>query len=225
MIERAPDLLGAEDALADMEAVYGERAVDGILRALDLVIAASVLTLCSPLLAVISLSIRLTSRGPVLYRGPRVGRRAKVFEMLKFRTLRPGAEERMGTAYGPELSERTANEVTAVGRPLRLTHLDELPQLWNVIRGEMSMVGPRPMRPMFFAAIADEIPQYTQRLVVRPGVTGFAQTRITREDSWSDKLAHDLEYIADRSITLYFQVLAATAFNVLTRAVRPEDSL
>ena len=75
-----------------------------------------------------------------------------------------------------------------------------MPQLFNVLRGDMSMVGPRPVRPAFFAELVEKIPQYWQRLVVRPGVTGFAQTRITREDSWEDKLIHDLEYIADRSI-------------------------
>ena len=75
-----------------------------------------------------------------------------------------------------------------------------MPQLWNVLRGDMAIVGPRPIRPAFFAELCREIPQYWQRLVVRPGVTGFAQTRMTREESWADKLAHDMEYIADRSV-------------------------
>ncbi len=85
-----------------------------------------------------------------------------------------------------------------------------MPQLWNVLRGDMAIVGPRPIRPAFFAELCREIPQYWQRLVVRPGVTGFAQTRMTREESWADKLAHDMEYIADRSVGLYFSVLLAT---------------
>ena len=83
---------------------------------------------------------------------------------------------------------------------LRFTHLDELPQLWNVLRGDMSVVGPRPIRPAFFEELCEQIPQYWQRLVVEPGMTGFAQLRMTRETSWSEKLAHDLEYIADRSV-------------------------
>ena len=95
-----------------------------------------------------------------------------------------------------------------VGKAARLTHIDEVPQLFNVFRGDMSMVGPRPVRPAFFYRLVEEVPQYWQRLVVRPGVTGFAQTRITREDSWEDKLIHDLEYIADRSIRLYLRVPA-----------------
>ncbi|HEX2129350.1 MAG TPA: sugar transferase, partial [Solirubrobacterales bacterium] len=112
--------------------------------------------------------------------------------------------------------------ITRVGRFLRHTSLDELPQLWNVLRGEMSIVGPRPIRPAFFEKLTEEIPQYWQRLVVRPGVTGFAQTRITREETWSDKLAHDLEYIADRSVTLYLQVVVATLVRVVRRAVLGE---
>ena len=86
------------------------------------------------------------------------------------------------------------------GPPLRALHLDEVPQLFNVLRGEMSIVGPRPIRPAFFEELCGRVPHFWQRLVVRPGVTGFAQTRITREDAWDFKLAHDLEYIADRSV-------------------------
>ena len=98
-------------------------------------------------------------------------------------------------------------------------HLDELPQLWNVVRGDMSVVGPRPIRPSFFELLCEQIPQYWQRLVVRPGVTGFAQTRITREALWEFKVAHDLEYIADRSVGLYIRVLVATVWRVLRRTV------
>ncbi len=121
--------------------------------------------------------------------------------MYKFRTLAPDAEERLGPYLGEELSRRTEEEVTRVGRVLRKVHLDEVPQLWNVLRGDMAVVGPRPIRPAFFTELCEEIPQYWQRLVVRPGVTGFAQTRMTREESWADKLAHDMEYIADRSVS------------------------
>lgn len=98
--------------------------------------------------------------------------------------------------------------------------------LWNVLRGDMAVVGPRPIRPAFFAELSEEIPQYWQRLVVRPGVTGFAQTRMTREESWADKLAHDMEYIADRSIGLYLSVLAATAprSSATARLPQPEPT-
>ena len=195
---------------------YSPRPVDVVLRALDLLIAGSALLLLSPLLGLLALATLLTSGRPVLYRGERVGRAGHVFTMYKLRTLRPGAETRLGNVYGEELSRRTEEEVTMVGKAARLTHIDEVPQLFNVLRGDMSMVGPRPIRPAFFNQICEELPTYWQRLVVRPGVTGFAQTRITREDSWEDKLIHDLEYIADRSVRLYLRVLGAT----ITRIIR-----
>jgi lipopolysaccharide/colanic/teichoic acid biosynthesis glycosyltransferase len=200
--------------------LYAPRRVDLVLRALDLMIASSALLVLSPLLAVLALATLITSGTPVLYRGQRVGRAGRVFTMYKLRTLAPGAETRLGNYYGKELSRRTEQEVTLVGRAARLTHLDEVPQLFNVVRGDMSIVGPRPVRPAFFNRLCEEIPQYWQRLVVRPGVTGFAQTRITREDSWEDKLIHDLEYIADRSIRLYLRVLGATAVRIVTLTVR-----
>jgi lipopolysaccharide/colanic/teichoic acid biosynthesis glycosyltransferase len=162
-------------------------------------------------------AIALTSGRPVFYRGARVGRCGQLFRMYKFRTLKPDAETRLGPYLGEELSRRTELEVTRIGRALRAIHLDEVPQLWNVLRGDMAVVGPRPIRPAFFTELCREIPQYWQRLVVRPGVTGFAQTRMTREESWADKLAHDMEYIADRSVPLYISVLLVTVVKVVGR--------
>jgi lipopolysaccharide/colanic/teichoic acid biosynthesis glycosyltransferase len=167
----------------------------------------------------------VTSGRPILYRGERVGRGGEFYTMLKFRTLRPGAEERLGAFLGPELVERTRAERTAIGRWLRATQLDELPQLWNVLRGDMSLVGPRPIRPIFFEQLAFDLPAYWQRLVVRPGLTGFAQVRRGYETSMAEKLAHDLEWIADRSVGLYLRTLGATGWRVLRQslsgAVRP----
>jgi lipopolysaccharide/colanic/teichoic acid biosynthesis glycosyltransferase len=202
---------------------YSPRPVDFVLRGLDLAIAGSALILLSPLLGLLALATLLTSGRPVLYRGERVGRAGHVFTMYKLRTLRPGAETRLGNTYGEELSKRTEEEVTLVGKAARLTHIDEVPQLYNVLRGDMSMVGPRPIRPAFFNRICEDLPTYWQRLVVRPGVTGFAQTRITREDSWEDKLIHDLEYIADRSIRLYLRVLGATMLRIVSLTLRGRD--
>jgi lipopolysaccharide/colanic/teichoic acid biosynthesis glycosyltransferase len=193
------------------------RPVDPVLRGLDLVISSSVLIVLAPVLGAIAALIYLDSGRPILYRGARIGRGGKLFWMYKFRTLKPDAEERLGPYYGEELSRRTEAERTRVGGALRATHLDEVPQLWNVLRGDMAIVGPRPIRPSFFTELTAEIPQYWQRLVVRPGVTGFAQTRMTREESWANKLAHDMEYIADRSVRLYFQVLVATVQKVAGR--------
>ena len=134
--------------------------------------------------------------------------------MTKFRTLRPGAESRLGHHLGAALVEHTEAEVTRVGRWLRAAQLDEMPQFWNVLKGDMSLVGPRPIRPRFFEELAAELPAYWQRLVVRPGLTGFAQVRRGYETSMVEKLAHDLEWIADRSVRLYLRTLAATGWRV-----------
>jgi lipopolysaccharide/colanic/teichoic acid biosynthesis glycosyltransferase len=218
---RAAVARGATETLAEQYAriahAYEGRTIDVVLRALDLTIAGLALLVLSPLMLVASIAILMGSGRPVLYRGQRVGRAGRVFTMYKFRTLAPDAEARLGPYLGQELTRRTEAEVTPVGRALRATHLDEIPQLWNVLRGDMSIVGPRPIRPPFFAELCERIPQYWQRLVVPPGVTGFAQTRMTREESWADKLAHDMEYIADRSVRLYIRVLLATVWRVMVR--------
>jgi lipopolysaccharide/colanic/teichoic acid biosynthesis glycosyltransferase len=118
------------------------------------------------------------------------------------------------------LVERTEAEVTGLGRWLRATQLDEIPQFWNVLKGDMSLVGPRPIRPRFFEELAADLPAYWQRLVVRPGLTGFAQVRRGYETSMAEKLAHDLEWIADRSVRLYLRTLAATGWRVLAQSTR-----
>jgi lipopolysaccharide/colanic/teichoic acid biosynthesis glycosyltransferase len=140
--------------------------------------------------------------------------------MLKFRTLERGAEERLGPFLGEELVRLTRAESTRLGRWLRATQLDELPQFVNVLRGDMSLVGPRPIRPVFFEELAAELPAYWQRLVVRPGLTGFAQVRRGYETSMAEKLAHDLEWIADRSVRLYLRTVAATGWRVLRQLAR-----
>jgi lipopolysaccharide/colanic/teichoic acid biosynthesis glycosyltransferase len=198
---------------------YEPRPIDRALRAIDLLIAGGVLLLASPLLLVFTLAIRLTSGRPILYRGARVGRAGRVYQMYKFRTLAPDAESRLSPFYGPELSVKTREEETRLGRVMRVTQLDELPQLFNVIKGDMSIVGPRPIRPVFFEALCEEIPSYWQRLVVRPGLTGFAQVRMGREETWAEKLAHDLEYIADRSVSLYLRICFRTGLRVIKRVL------
>ncbi|HEX6663180.1 MAG TPA: sugar transferase [Gaiellaceae bacterium] len=193
---------------------------DVALRGLDVLFSAFFLLVSLPVTIVIALLLLATSGRPVLYRGERVGRGGRVFEMLKFRTLRPDAEQRLGPHLGPELVRRTHEETTALGSRLRATQLDEIPQLWNVLRGDMSLVGPRPIRPRFFEELAGELPAYWQRLVVRPGLTGFAQIRRGYETSMAEKLAHDLEWIADRSVRLYLRTLAVTAWRVLRQSLR-----
>jgi lipopolysaccharide/colanic/teichoic acid biosynthesis glycosyltransferase len=197
-----------------------KRRVDLELRILDVAFASFFVLIALPLFGLISAALMLTSGRPLFYRGQRVGRDGRIFEMLKFRTLRRGAEERLGPYLGRELVERTQAETTRLGRQLRATQLDELPQLWNILRGDMSFVGPRPIRPRFFEQLAAELPAYWQRLVVRPGLTGFAQVRRGYETSMAEKLAHDLEWIADRSMPLYLRTLVATAFRIVAQSLR-----
>jgi lipopolysaccharide/colanic/teichoic acid biosynthesis glycosyltransferase len=194
--------------------------VDLELRALDLLLSSLFLLVALPVVLPLSIALLLTSGTPLLYRGERVGRKGQIFTMFKFRTLRAGAEERLGPYLGAELVERTRAETTPLGGWLRATQLDEVPQLLNVLRGDMSLVGPRPIRPRFFAELATGLPAYWQRLVVRPGLTGFAQIRRGYETSMAEKLAHDLEWIADRSLRLYLRTLAATGWRVLRQSLR-----
>ena len=197
-----------------------KRRVDLELHVLDVAFAAFFLLVALPLVGLIASALLLTSGRPLFYRGQRVGRDGRIFEMLKFRTLRRGAEERLGPYLGAELVDRTQAETTRLGRWLRATQLDELPQLWNIVRGDMSFVGPRPIRPRFFEQLAAELPAYWQRLVVRPGLTGFAQVRGGYETSMAEKLAHDLEWLADRSVPLYLRTLVATAFRIAAQSLR-----
>jgi lipopolysaccharide/colanic/teichoic acid biosynthesis glycosyltransferase len=197
--------------------VLAPRPVDSILRVLDVVLAALLLVPALPVLAIAAIAIRLTSGSPVLYRGMRVGRAGHTFEMYKLRTLRADAEQRLQGLQDVELDRLTETQLTPVGRVLRATQLDELPQLYNVMRGDMSIVGPRPIRPVFFEELVVDIPQYWQRLVVRPGLTGFAQLRMRRDTTWAEKLAHDLEYLADRSVRLYLRIVVDTALRLLRR--------
>ena len=212
-----------ESFVARFEALAGtsaKRRVDLELRVLDLFFAVFFAALTLPVILGIAVAVAVSSGRPVLYRGERVGRGGRVFTINKFRTLERDAELRLGPYLGEELVRLTELEWTRTGRWLKATQLDELPQLWNVLRGDMSLVGPRPIRPRFFQALAAELPAYWQRLVVRPGLTGFAQVRRGYETSMAEKLAHDLEWIADRSVRLYLRTLFATAWRVMRQTLR-----
>jgi lipopolysaccharide/colanic/teichoic acid biosynthesis glycosyltransferase len=212
------------DSLAERYSLLAQdapdrRRVDFEIRALDILLSTLFLVVALPIAVPIGVGVAVTSGRPIFYRGQRVGRGGRVFTMTKFRTLRAGAESRLGHHLGPALVERTEAEVTLVGRWLRAAQLDEIPQFWNVLKGDMSLVGPRPIRPRFFEELATELPAYWQRLVVRPGLTGFAQVRRGYETSMVEKLAHDLEWIADRSVRLYLRTLAATGWRVLRQSL------
>ena len=212
----------SESFVARFEALAGtstKRRVDLELRILDVFFALLFGLVAVPLALLIGIAVAVASGLPVIYRGERVGRGGRIFTINKFRTLRRDAETRLGPFLGEELVRRTELEYTRVGRALKASQLDELPQLWNVLRGDMSFVGPRPIRPRFFEQLAGELPAYWQRLVVRPGLSGFAQVRRGYETSMAEKLAHDLEWIADRSVRLYLRTLFATAWRVLRQSL------
>jgi sugar transferase (PEP-CTERM system associated) len=178
-------------------------------RLVELVLAGAMLALTAPLFAILGLVVRISSPGPVLYRQRRVGKRGREFELLKFRTMNEAAE-----ASGPVWSVRGGDpRVTAVGRLLRLTRLDELPQLINVLRGEMSFVGPRPERPEFVERLTPVIPYYAERHTVFPGITGWAQINFpygsTLEDA-EEKLEYDLYYLKHMSLALDFVIVVKT---------------
>jgi lipopolysaccharide/colanic/teichoic acid biosynthesis glycosyltransferase len=223
-INRVPETTRIEDTLvrgyAQLALETPARPRDAILRLLDVVLVTIFLVVALPLMLLISVSIAASSGRPVFYRGERVGRGGHVFTMLKFRTLTADAETRLGPYLGEELVKRTEAEFTPIGRWLKATQLDEIPQFLNVLRGDMSLVGPRPIRPRFFEELARELPAYWQRLVVRPGLTGFAQVRRGYETSMAEKLAHDLEWIADRSVGLYLRTVTATGWRVIKQSVR-----
>lgn len=204
----------------------GYRRYDQAKRALDIAVSATLLLLLSPLMFIIAVAIAMDSRGPVFYRQQRVGRnrrrrqeplrlfgnvirldlrrrdeRGQIFSMIKFRTMAVDAEQATGPVWAKEDDPR----VTRVGRFLRRTRLDELPQLWNVLVGEMTLVGPRPERPEFVRQFAVQIPGYTDRHWVTPGITGLSQVRQGYDTCLNDvrnKLRHDCEYIRERSLLL-----------------------
>jgi sugar transferase (PEP-CTERM system associated) len=184
-------------------------------RLLDVVTTVVGLIVALPVMAVIALAIRLTSRGPVLYHQRRVGQHGRIFVVHKFRSMRPDAEAATGPVWAVKEGDQ---RVTPLGSLLRRTRLDELPQLWNVLRGDMSFVGPRPERPEFVGELTRQIPFYGQRHIVRPGLTGWAQVRYTYGASVEDalqKLQYDLFYIKNMSIALDLFIIFATVKTVL----------
>jgi sugar transferase (PEP-CTERM system associated) len=183
-------------------------------RLLDLTAASRGLLVAAPLMLAVALAVRLDSPGPVLFRQERVGRRGRLFTLWKFRSMRTDAETHSGPAWAVTGDPR----VTRVGRFIRKTRLDELPQLWNVLVGDMSLVGPRPEREMFVQQLLEISPFYEQRLVVRPGLTGWAQIKAPYASSFEEsieKLKFDLYYIKNLSLFLDLSILLSTARIVL----------
>jgi Undecaprenyl-phosphate glucose phosphotransferase len=179
-------------------------------RAMDVVLSAVGLVLLSPLLALIALLVKLTSPGPIFYRQERCGLNGRSFDMLKFRSLRVDAEQQTGPVWARKDDPRR----TPLGAFLRKTSLDELPQLWNVLRGDMSLVGPRPERPVFIQQFSKTIPNYMVRHCVKAGITGWAQVHGWRGNtSLRKRLQYDLYYITHWTPWLDLRILWMTLFH------------
>jgi len=183
-------------------------------RLVDVIVSIMILTLSSPIWIMVAVAIRLESPGSVVYSQERVGIKEKRFRMHKFRSMRSDAEAKTGPVWAPKDDPR----VTSVGRFLRKTRLDEIPQFINVLKGEMSLVGPRPERPHFVELLSKEIPLYKRRLVVRPGITGWAQIKQGYDTSIDDvrsKVRYDLFYIENMSFRMDIKILLMTVYTMI----------
>ena len=190
-----------------------------IKRYTDLVLAIIALIVFTPIMLLISLFIKLSSKGPVLYKQERVGKDGKHFIMYKFRSMYINAESETGPVWSNIDND---SRVTSIGNFIRKSHLDELPQLFNVLKNEMSIVGPRPERPFFVNKLKNEIPEYENRLDVKPGITGLAQVRHKYDETIADvqkKLKYDLIYIKKMCLTLDMKVLIWTISIILSGKV------
>ncbi len=184
-------------------------------RILDVMAVVATLPLWAALAGIVAIIVKMDSpSGPVIYRQERVGRNGAVFTLVKFRTMVEDAE-----ADGPQFAKRDDSRVTRVGRFLRMTRLDEIPQLWNVLKGDLSLVGPRPERTVFVDSYARSIPFYAGRHLIRPGVTGWAQVQYGYADGVADaveKLTYDLYYVKHSSIWFDIHILGSSIWTVIS---------
>lgn len=185
----------------------------------DRMLAFLLLLITAPLILLAMILVKATSRGPALYSQARVGRHGKIFTLFKIRSMVVESESLTGACWSSPGDRR----ITRVGRWLRRTHIDELPQLWNVLLGDMSLVGPRPERPEFVPTLEQAIPYYRDRLLVRPGITGFAQVQRppdTGLESVRSKLAYDLHYVQSVGFWFDLRICCATALKMLGAGYR-----
>jgi exopolysaccharide biosynthesis polyprenyl glycosylphosphotransferase len=178
-------------------------------RAFDLGVALTALVATAPILLVAAIAIRLDSKGPIFFRQTRIGRFQRPFQIVKLRTMVEDAERATGAVFASRKDQR----ITRVGRFLRRTRIDELPQLWNVLVGDMSVVGPRPERPEFIDEISERFPYFRVRAAFKPGVTGWAQVRdgyVGDIEGFEHKLAHDLYYMRNWSLSMDLSILWST---------------
>jgi sugar transferase (PEP-CTERM system associated) len=226
-IEDASSLLEKISGKIEIESLYpssliyseGFRLGAGFLfvrRIVSFAIAAVALAFCLPVIPIVAAAVKLSSKGPLLFRQQRVGRRGQVFTLYKFRSMRQDAEAQTGAVWAGKDDPR----VTRVGRFLRRTRLDEIPQLWNVLIGDMAFFGPRPERPEFVEWLAESIPYYNLRHIIRPGLTGWAQVQYgygASLEETREKLQYDLYYIKHMSLSLDLLIIFETIKTILLR--------
>ena len=226
-LKLVPDFYAVIGGMARTEHMYGLPLIEVLpepipawekstKRIIDVIVSAAVLVIGLPIWLVVAALVKLTSPGPAIYRQTRAGRHGRPFTIYKFRTMEDDAERHTGPVWASKGDSR----YTSIGRRLRALRLDEIPQLWNVLKGEMSLVGPRPERPYFVEKLAREIPLYSRRHRVQPGITGLAQVKWRYDQDLEDvrqKLKYDLFYIENMSLRMDFQVLLQTIRTTLTQ--------
>lgn len=224
-IKIVPDLYEIISGQARTMQIYGFPLIDimpdlmpewekKVKRAMDIAISFVFLILTSPLMILTAIAIKLDSKGPVFYKQERSGLNGEVFKIIKFRSMVQDAEK----TSGPVWSMKDDPRITRVGRLLRKLRIDEVPQVINVLKGEMSFVGPRPERPFFVEKLSKDIPLYKRRLRVRPGITGWAQVKHKYDETIEDvkaKLRYDLFYIENMSLRMDLKIIFRTIFVVL----------
>lgn len=190
--------------------------------AVEWVLALALVLLAAPLMLVLAVLVKVTSPGPAFYSQTRLGRHGRLYKIVKLRTMRHNAEAQTGPVWAAKNDQR----ITAIGKILRSTHLDELPQLINVLRGEMSLIGPRPERPEIARRIQRDLPEFRQRLAMRPGITGLAQMNLPADDPYDSqltgvrkKLAQDLFYAREVSFLLDLRIALSTPCYFIAAAI------
>ena len=220
-----PDLYEILSGQAKTAQIYGVPLIDimpelmpewekRLKRLLDILISLLILIVSLPVILIFSIAIKIDSNGTVFFKQERIGMNNKIFKIIKFRSMYKDAEKHTG----PVWSQKNDPRVTRVGRILRRLRIDEIPQMYNVLKGEMSLVGPRPERPFFVEKLSTEIPYYKRRLKVRPGITGWAQVKHKYDESIEDvkiKLRYDLFYIENMSLRMDIKIMIRTMYVVL----------
>lgn len=205
---------GADKEIAseiDYSIVKGTVLFDLYQRIMDLVLSIIGLVIGLPLIAIFGILIKIEDKGPITYKQERLGKCGRRFYIYKLRSMRTDAEK-----FGAQWAEKDDPRITKVGKFIRKTRIDEIPQLFNILKGEMGLIGPRPERPNFTVQFNEEIPGFINRLAIKPGLTGWAQVNGGYEITPEEKLKEDIYYIKNRSILLDFKILFKTVKVVLT---------